>query len=53
MIENKWTKEKQHEWLRKHTLTSEQARQRLEQKLERFKKQSHAQRKVNERLSIY
>ena len=38
MIENKWTKEKQREWIKQHTLTPEQARKMLDQKLERIVK---------------
>jgi excinuclease UvrABC helicase subunit UvrB len=35
MIENKWTKEKQREWLKQHVLTPEQVNRRIQEKLER------------------
>ena len=35
MIENKWTKEKQREWLKQHVLTPEQVEKLVKDKLER------------------
>ena len=35
MKENKWTKEKQREWLKQHVLTPEQVNKRIQEKLER------------------
>ena len=52
MTEFKWTKERQREWIKQHSLTPEQAEKRLAQKLERIARYAQAQRKVNERLGL-
>ena len=53
MTEFKWTKQRQQEWMKQHSLTPEQAKQRLAQKLERIAKLAQAQKKINESLGLY